>query len=89
MPEQRNIGDEEEKLIGRVKTKGGVEQGKKEAILDLSIQVVYGFSIPQIVIEVRKKVGASLLEMAGLIAKEVNINITGIAFPERMPGKVE
>ena len=66
-----------------------VEQGKKEAILDLSIQVVYGFSIPQIVIEVRKKVGASLLEMAGLIAKEVNINITGIAFPERMPGKVE
>ena len=66
-----------------------IEQGKKEAILDLSIQVVYGFSIPQIVIEIRKKVGASLLEMAGLIAKEININITGIAFPERMPGKVE
>ncbi|MDY6834353.1 MAG: Asp23/Gls24 family envelope stress response protein [Chloroflexota bacterium] len=66
-----------------------VEHGKKEAILDLSIQVVYGFSIPQIVVEVRKKVGAGLLEMAGLIAKEININITGIAFPEKMPGKIE
>ena len=61
----------------------------REAILDLTIQVVYGFSIPQVVIEVRKKVGARLLEITGLIAKEINVNISGIEFPDRMPGKVE
>jgi uncharacterized alkaline shock family protein YloU len=67
----------------------GVEQGKREAILDLTVQVIYGFSIPQVVIEVRRRVGARLLEMTGLIAKEVNINITGIEFPEKMPGRVD
>lgn len=66
-----------------------VEKGKREVILDLSIQVIYGFSIPHIVVEIRKKVGASLLEITGLIAKEININITGVEFPERMPGKLE
>ena len=67
----------------------GVEQGKREAIIDLTIQVVYGFSIPQVVIEVRKKVGARLLEMTGLVAKEVNVNISAIDFPEKMPGRVQ
>ena len=66
-----------------------MEQGRREAIVELTIQVVYGFSIPQLVIEVRKKVGARLLEMTGLIAKEVNINISGIDFPDKMPGRVE
>ncbi|MDY6834358.1 MAG: Asp23/Gls24 family envelope stress response protein [Chloroflexota bacterium] len=66
-----------------------VEQGRKEVIADLTIQVIYGFSIPQIVIEVRRKVGARLLEMAGLIAKDININVTGLEFPDRMPGRVE
>jgi uncharacterized alkaline shock family protein YloU len=79
-------------LLGRGEKKArgaGVEQGRREAIIDLTIQVVYGFSIPQVVIEVRKNVGARLLEMTGLIAKEVNVDISGIDFPDRMPGKVQ
>jgi uncharacterized alkaline shock family protein YloU len=39
-------------------------------------------------VDVRKKVGARLLEMFGLITKEINVNIAGIDFPERVPGKV-
>ena len=66
-----------------------VEAGKKEAILDLTINVIYGFSIPNIIIGVRKNVAARLLEMIGLIAKEINVNVAGIEFPERMPGKIE
>ena len=66
-----------------------VEQGRREVIADLTIKVIYGFSIPQIVIEVRRKVGARLLEMAGLIAKDININVVGLDFPDRMPGRVE
>ena len=66
-----------------------VETGKKEAIIELTINVLYGFSIPEIVVEVRKKIASHLLEMAGLIAKEVNVSVAGIEFPERMPGKVD
>lgn len=66
-----------------------VQAGKKEAIVDLTIKVTYGFSVPQLVVDVRKKVGARLLEITGLIAKEVNITIVGMGFPDKMPGKVE
>ena len=72
------------------RTRGvGVEAGKKEAIVDLTLVVIYGFSIPHIIIEVRKRVASRLLEMAGLIAKEINVTVSGIEFPERMPGKLE
>ena len=65
-----------------------VEAGRKEAIVDLEVKVVYGFSIPQLVVDMRKKIGARLLEMFGLITKEINVHIVGIDFPERMPGRV-
>ena len=66
-----------------------VEAGKKEAIVDLALNVIYGFSIPNIIIEVRKKVAARLLDLCGLVAKEINVSVAGIEFPERMPGKLE
>lgn len=67
----------------------GVEAGKKEAILDITVNVVYGFSIPNIIIQLRKTVASRLLEMVGLIAKEINVEVVGIEFPDRMPGRLE
>lgn len=66
-----------------------VEAGKKEALVDLTIRAVYGYSIPNIVIEIRKKVADALLRFTGLIAKEINIEVAGIDFPEKMQGRVE
>ena len=66
-----------------------VQAGKKEAIIELEIKVVYGFNIPQMVIDVRKRVGARLLEICGLIAKEIDVHVVGIEFPDKMPGRVE
>lgn len=66
-----------------------VEAGKKEAIVNLTLNVIYGFSIPQIIIQVRKNVAARLIELCGLVAKEINVKVVGIEFPERMPGKLE
>ncbi len=66
-----------------------IEMGKKEAVVDIALNVVYGFSIPKIIIEVRKKVASRLLELCGLVAKEINITVVAIEFPERMPGKLE
>jgi uncharacterized alkaline shock family protein YloU len=62
----------------------GVEVGKKEAIVDLSLVIVYGFNIPKIVAEVRKKVASRLMEIAGLVAKEINVEVASIEFPEKM-----
>jgi uncharacterized alkaline shock family protein YloU len=62
-----------------------VEVGKRECIVDLQLNVHYGYSIPNIINEVRKKVAARLLEFTGLIAKEINIRVVGIDVPQRKP----
>ena len=67
----------------------GVEAGRREAILDIELQVIYGFSIPETVVKVRQNVAHKVLELCGLVAKEININVVGIEFPDRMPGRVE
>lgn len=66
-----------------------VEAGRREAILDLDLRVHYGHSIPDIVVDVRRTVARRVLEMAGLITKEININVVGIDFPDRLNGRVE
>jgi uncharacterized alkaline shock family protein YloU len=66
-----------------------VEAGRREAILDIELQVIYGFSIPETIVKVRQNVARRVLEMCGLVSKEININVTGIEFPERMLGRVE
>lgn len=80
-----------ERITGKDSRARGVmvESGKKEAILDLTIKVIYGFSIPNIVAEVRQRVADRLLQMTGLQAKEINIKVVDIEFPERMPGRLE
>jgi len=66
-----------------------VEAGRKEAILDLEMRVLYGFSVPEIVIKVRQLVAQRVLELLGLVTKEINIRVVGIDFPDRMPGRLE
>jgi uncharacterized alkaline shock family protein YloU len=66
-----------------------VEAGRREAILDIDLRVVYGYSIPEVVIKVRENVAHRLLEVCGLIAKEVNVDVVGIDFPDRTPGRVD
>ena len=67
-----------------------VEVGKRECIVDLQLNVMYGYSIPNIINEVRKKVAARLLEFTGLIAKEINIRVVGIdVIAQKPPSKVQ
>jgi uncharacterized alkaline shock family protein YloU len=60
-----------------------VEVGAIEAIVDLSLNVVYGFNIPKIIATVRSKVASRLFDLAGLDAKEINVHIVGIEFLEK------
>ena len=66
-----------------------VEVGTREAILDINFRVVYGYSIPAVVSEVRKSVAERLLTLCGLVAKEINVRVVGMEFPDRMPGRVD
>ena len=66
-----------------------VEAGRREAILDIDLRVVYGYSIPEVVINVRQSVAQRLLEVCGLIAKEINIDVVGIDFPDQTPGRLD
>ena len=66
-----------------------VEAGKREAILDIELRIIYGFSIPETVVKVRHNVARRVIELCGLVAKEININVVGIEFPDREPSRVE
>ena len=70
---------------GKARQGVSVEVGHKEAIVDLQLEIIYGFNIPTVAAEVRKKVAARLLEITGLIAKEINVRVLSIEFPEKKP----
>lgn len=66
-----------------------VEVGRREVILDINLRVIYGYSIPAVVIQVREVVADRLLRLGGLEAKEINVKVIGIEFPDRTPGRVD
>ncbi len=83
-----NVGE----MLGVVdqRTRGvTVEAGRREAILDIEIRVLYGHSIPAIVMKARQNVARRLLEFCGLVAKEINVQVVGMGFPDRQSGRVE
>ncbi len=67
----------------------GVEVGRREAIVDINLRVVHGYSIPKIVVEVRYRVADSLLRYAGLVVKDINIRVVGMEFPAKAPGRLD
>ena len=62
-----------------------VEAGLREAIFDLEVVVLYGFRIPSVVQEIREATAKEIYNQIGLVAKEINVNVTGIEFPEGAP----
>jgi len=72
---------------GKARQGVSVEVGHKEAIVVLQLDVIYGFNIPKIAAEVRKKVASRLLEITGLIAKEINVRIVNIEIHENKPAR--
>jgi uncharacterized alkaline shock family protein YloU len=62
-----------------------VEAGRREAIFDIDLTIEYGHSIPDIVKDVRESVATELKEQVGLVAKEINVRVAAINFPDRLP----
>ena len=59
-----------------------VEVNKDGVIADLSIDLVYGYSIPETCSKVQKRVCTSIENMTGLQVRDVNIRVAGIKMNE-------
>ena len=66
-----------------------VEVGRREVIIDINLRVIYGYNIPTMVVNVRQSVADLLLRLCGLVAKEINVKVTGLEYPERISSRVE
>ena len=66
-----------------------VEAGRKEAILDITIIVIYGHNLPKMVQRVQESIAKELHDMVGLVAKEINVSVAGIEFPDSARRTVE
>ncbi len=66
-----------------------VEAGRKEAILDIDLIVTFGYNVPRVVQNVRESIAKEIFDMIGLVAKEINVSIVGIEFPDAARRRVE
>lgn len=74
------VGDIAERF-GRKKnfSKGvQVEVGEKEAAVDLSVVIDYGYSIPKIAADVQNSVRNAIENMTGLTVVEVNVQVVDV-----------
>ena len=59
------------------------EVGERQAAFDLSFVVDWGYHIPSVVSEVRRKITQRVKEMTGLETTEINVEITDISLTEQ------
>lgn len=78
------IGGGIAELLGRKNLSKGVrvEVGQREAAVDVSIIVKYGFRIPELAHTIQKNVKNAIYSMTGLQVIEVNVHIHDVHFKE-------
>ncbi len=59
-----------------------VEVSKDGVEADLSIELVYGYNIPETCSKVQDRVRTAIENMTGLEAKEINIRVAGVGINE-------
>ncbi|HLV09493.1 MAG TPA: Asp23/Gls24 family envelope stress response protein [Halanaerobiales bacterium] len=59
-----------------------VEAGEEECVVDLSLIIDYGHSIPEIAEKVQKNVKEAIENMTGLNAVEINVHVQGVRFAD-------
>lgn len=59
-----------------------VDVGQREAAIDVSVIVEYGFRIPEVASEIQENIKNTIHSMTGLNVVEVNVHILGVQFKE-------
>ncbi len=66
-----------------------VETGEEECVVDLSVVVEYGVSIPDVAQSIQMNVKDAIESMTGLNAVEINIHVQGVHFSNEEDIEVE
>jgi uncharacterized alkaline shock family protein YloU len=66
-----------------------VEVGQREAAVDVSIIIDYGFKIPEVAHEIQRNVKQAIESMTGLDVVEVNVHIHDVHFKAADKEKTE
>lgn len=71
-------------LLGRKDLSKGVKVtvGEKETTIDIFVVAKYGVRIPEIALDIQKKVKEAVENMTGLKVTAVNIHVQGVKIPE-------
>jgi uncharacterized alkaline shock family protein YloU len=57
-----------------------VDVGQKEASIDVSVIIEYGFRIPEVAANIQENIKSTIHSMTGLNVVEVNVHILGVEF---------
>jgi uncharacterized alkaline shock family protein YloU len=60
-----------------------VEIGETQAAVDMTVNIVYGKSIPQVAEALRRNVVQKVEGLTGLEATEVNVTVNDVTFPQQ------
>jgi len=76
-----------QRLSGKWQSEQGivVEVGEREVAIDLRIIADYGVRVPDLAVALRRNIIDRIESLLGLIVKEVNIQVSGLFFPESKP----
>lgn len=64
-----------------------VEVGEKEVAIDLRIIADYGVKVPDLAVNLRRSIIDRIEMLLGLMVKEVNIQISGLFYPDNKPAE--
>lgn len=66
-----------------------VELGGEEAIANISFRIIYGYGIPSVSAKIRQNVAKKMRDLCGLDAREINVRVVSVYFPESPLTKLE
>lgn len=80
-----NLGSDIAELLGKKNLAKGVRVKMEEdrVVVDLSILMAYGHTIPELGKTVQDNVKAAIEPMTGLEVEAVNVNVAGVTFPPK------
>jgi len=88
---QQGIGEQiaglTQRLSGKWQSGQGiaVEVGEREVAIDLRIIAHYGIKVSDLAVRLRQAIIERIESLLGLRVKEVNIQVSGLFFPENKP----
>lgn len=91
---KQGIGDQiaefTQRFSGKLHSGQGivVEVGEREVAIDLRIIAHYGVKVSDLAVSLRQSIIEQIESLLGLVVKEVNIQVSGLFFPENKPAEM-